>query len=706
MGNCIICGVSCEGLVCSTHEEDVAFEFEGNHPNQLTPGRYYRGTVDGFAEFGVFIDIGDAVTGLLHSSEIDQRLESLDWDAGDDVYVQVTNVRDNGNIDLGWSIRQSKAEFRGALVDTPEGDQLDDESEQAAEETADSATEHSDEQTATDEETTASESEPSPDEDATSDSETTVQKTTANGGATTGELRQQEGERSASAGTVGESTTDVVLDRTEIGSLETEVGELVRVEGEVAGIRQTSGPTIFELRDETGTIECAAFDGAGVRAFPEVDIGDHVRLDGEVESRREELQVETESLLVLDGEEREAVASRIEAAIEEEVRPDSVDLLVDDDTLGAVQDEIEAAATAVRRAVKEARPVVVRHSATADGYAAGAALERAVLPMLREEHGRSDAEYHYFDRRPTDSLVYDMESATGDVTDMLESRERHGEQLPLVVLVDLGATTDSSDAYELLDVYDVDRLVIDDTVPDSAVTDSVDPMVAPESSPQDVSSAALASAVAATVNNDVSDDLRHIPAVGFADVPPQVYADTAATAGLDADDITQLREALALEAHYQSYNDKRQLVTDLLFERADGLAGHISEQFRSKLETELDTALENATQREAVGVQFQVLDADAFTNRFDFPPTQLLAEALHRQTSDAEPFVTLVIGEDELYVRSTDYLDVREIVEDVPNSLQGVTAVGGADGRIEFLVGQRDDVLDAVVAAIAARIGE
>jgi len=131
MGSCIICGKSVDGRICTLHEEDVVFEFRGSRPDELTSGRYYRGTVDGFAEFGVFVDIGDSVTGLLHKSELDQRLESLDWDAGDTVFVQVQNVRDNGNIDLGWSIRQDESEFRGTLIDDPdnEGAQLKEETE-------------------------------------------------------------------------------------------------------------------------------------------------------------------------------------------------------------------------------------------------------------------------------------------------------------------------------------------------------------------------------------------------------------------------------------------------------------------------------------------------------------------------------------------------------------------------------------------------
>lgn len=116
MGDCIICDTSVDGRICDSHEEDVVFDFHGNSPDGLVSNRFYTGVVDGYADFGVFIDMSSNVTGLLHRSELDRRLESLDWEPGDTVYVQVTNVRDNGNIDLAWSIRQSEREFRGSLV--------------------------------------------------------------------------------------------------------------------------------------------------------------------------------------------------------------------------------------------------------------------------------------------------------------------------------------------------------------------------------------------------------------------------------------------------------------------------------------------------------------------------------------------------------------------------------------------------------------
>ncbi|MFP8951734.1 DHH family phosphoesterase [Natrialbaceae archaeon A-arb3/5] len=693
MGNCIICGTPVDGEVCRSHEEDVVFEFRGNAPSQLTPNRYYRGTVDGYADFGVFIDIGDHVTGLLHRSELDQRIESLDWEPGDEVFVQVLDVRDNGNIDLGWSIRQREREFRGKLIETTDD-------EFRPEEFGDA----DDSDSTTDAESQERDAEqPSPDGPSASESTTS---TSSSGSVAT---------ESASASTpasesedLEEDTAEPALNRTTIDAIDEQVGSVVRLEGEITGVRQTSGPTVFELRDETGTVECAAFEEAGVRAYPDVEIDDVVALEGEVERHHGDLQVETETLDVLADDERDTVVDRLESALEREASPGDVGLLADHDAVTAVEDEIADAATEIRRAVMEARPVVVRHGATADGYVAGAAIERAVLPLIREKHTRDDAVYHYFERRPLDGRVYDMDAATNDVTSMLEARDRHGEQLPLVVLVNAGSTVESVDGYEFLSLYDAEALVIDDSHADEEVVDAVSAAVAPSLADVDVSgltSTALAANIAAHVNTDVRADLEHLPAVSYWTDTPQAYLELATDAGYDETAISERREAVALEAYYQSYKDKRELVADLLFDgettRDGDLAAHVSEQFRAKIETELETARENVETVDVDGLSVTVLDTGAFTHRYNFPTTTLLLDALHRERDD-ETDVTLGVGDDELHVRATDSLNVRElgdaIAEAAPNA--GVSVVGGQDGHVEYLPGERDAVRDAALDAL------
>src|SRR5699024_2254788 len=102
---------------------------------------------------------------------------------------------------------------------------------------------------------------------------------------------------------------------------------------------QTGGPTVFTLRDETGMVDCAAFEEAGVRAYPDVETDEFVAIEGAVERHREDLQIETADLSVLDDDDRDALETRIEAALVDEAHPESVELLAEDD---AVAESAEA----------------------------------------------------------------------------------------------------------------------------------------------------------------------------------------------------------------------------------------------------------------------------------------------------------------------------------------------------------------------------
>jgi len=723
MGSCIICGVDIDGggRICDPHQEDVVFDFRGDSPKQLVPNRFYRGVVDGYAEFGVFIDLSPGVTGLLHRSELDRRLDSLGWEPGDEVFVQVKGVRDNGNIDLAWSIRQADREFRGVLVQDGDTEHLPEEGGEESDAEADAEPDEldvADDETAdaSDDESADVDEAAEPDEgdgdvSAEADEVAKADEADDEGGADeTDEGDESDADEGENESGADESAEDDDLDdereRVEIGTLTDAVGDAARIDGEVVSVRQTGGPTVFEVLDETGVVDVAAFVEPGVRAYPDIEIGDAVRIDGEVESHRGDVQVESEALVLLEGEEAETVRRRLAEALTAEARPEGLQPLAGDETVAELADGLLDAAEAIRRAVLESRPIVVRHPATADGYVAGAAVERAVLPLIREEHAKSDAEYHYFTRRPLDDPVYGMDAATNDATRMLQDRDRHDEQLPLFLLVGTGSTTESADGIDLLSVYGVNNaVVVDAEVADPETREAVDTLVSPEIDgvDADLSTGALVASLASAVNDEVRTDLRHLPAVSYWAETPDRYVELARDAGYDAERVAELREAVALEAYYQSYQDKRELVADLLFEDSGNLAAHVSEQFREKLETEIKTATENVVTEAVDGVEFAVLDTDGYTHRYDFPPTPLLLDDLHRRNANGEAYATVGIGMDELYLRTTADVSVRDVAERTAELAPGadVTTAGLREGKIEFLSGERDAVEDAIVAAVA-----
>jgi RecJ-like exonuclease len=606
------------------------------------------------------------------------------------MHVQVKNVRDDGNVDLGWSIRQHESEFRGKLIDTPEGDELPEEDEP---EEADG----SDDASSTDGGTASGSPEPA------APTAGGGSAGTATGGGT--ETAGSDGGGGTEAASVSVSIDE--LERTPVADLDDPVGEAVLIEGSVIEARQTTGPTVFEIRDETGTVDCAAFESAGVRAYPEIEAGDAARIAGVVEERRGDLQIETEDAERLEGEEAETIERRLEEAIEARARPGEVDLLADHDPVAAVREGIVEAATAIRRAIVEGRPVVLRHNATVDGYAAAAAIERAAIPLVRSEHEAEDATYHYVSRRPLDGRIYGMRDAIRDVTNMLDAEERHEEPTPLFVFVNAGSTAESGDGFDLLGTYGADRVVIDAAYPDAemeaAASVFVSPHLAGSEDAESATSAALGANVAAHVSTEARRDVSHLPAVSYWRGGPEAYADLAAEVGYDAEGVATVREAIALEAFYGTYDDKRELVSDILFGDRD-LAKHASEQFRERVESELRTAGPHLRRTDAGGATLGVLDVDAFTNTYDFPPAETLLAELAARNDD----LAAVIGvdEDRLLAVGRTTIDMREVGKRVADAVPegGVETRGGRDGRLVFLTGEREAVIAAAVEAVGDQV--
>ena len=104
-----------------------------------------------------------------------------------------------------------------------------------------------------------------------------------------------------------------------------------------------------------------------------------------------------------------------------------------------------------------------------------------------------------------------------------------------------------------------------------------------------------------------------------------------------------------------------------------------------------------------------VLDVEAYTHQYDFPPIELLIDEIHRrEAAEIEgTAVTIGLGRDVLHLESSASLDVRAIGEAVAETVPGagVTPRGGRDGRIEFLSGERDAGLEAGIDEVATWLG-
>ena len=176
------------------------------------------------------------------------------------------------------------------------------------------------------------------------------------------------------------------ISRTLISKLEEKKGKIVRIAGEVQQIQQTSGPTIFIINDESGTTEIAAFDKAGERSYPEIELGDAVQVIGEVNEHGGKTQIESSSMTKLGEENTRKLHKLIDDALNKRAEPQHVDFLVKSDVLNRLKPKMREAAQRIRRAILDGRTILLRHHNDADGICSGVAMEKAIVPLIEKEN--------------------------------------------------------------------------------------------------------------------------------------------------------------------------------------------------------------------------------------------------------------------------------------------------------------------------------
>jgi RecJ-like exonuclease len=595
---------------------------DGCTEDDIEEGAYYNATVNGVVAYGVFVDLSDAVSGLVHESNLDG-----DYEVGDDLVVELTEIRPDGDLSF-------------TEIDP-----------------SDYVTE-----------------------------------------------RVERGDRVA------------------VEDLDAAVGEQAAIEGVVVQIKQTGGPTIFHVRDESGVVPCAAFEEAGVRAYPEVAIDDVVRVTGRVETREDAIQVEADSLTRLEGEAAESAGERLAAALDERAEPNDVDPLVEWEAFEKLRPDLERVAKRLRKAALNGRPIRMRHHADGDGLCASVPLQFALERFLADHHEDPEAPRHLLKRLPSKAPFYEMEDVTRDLNFALENRSRHGQRLPLLLMLDNGSTEEDTPAYRNLAHYDVPIVVVDHHHPDpEAVGPLVDEHVNPYLHDEDyrITTGMLCVELARMIDPSLTDDLRHVPAVaGLSDRSKaevmDEYVDLAAENGYDESDLQDVGEALDYVTHWLKYSEGRELINDALNvdcddrERHEQLVEFLASRAERDVERQLDSAMPHLEHEQLDNdAHLYRIDVENHAHRFTYPAPGKTTGEIHDRKVEAtgDPVITIGYGPDFAVLRSDGVrLDIPEMVEELKAEIDGAGVSGGGHlvvGSIKFVRGRREDVLDALVEKMA-----
>jgi RecJ-like exonuclease len=551
------------------------------------------------------------------------------------------------------------------------------------------------------------------------------------------EIKRARGEVDLSPSTIKGSYEIINLrknvSRTKIGDIDKRfMGKTVRIVGEIVQIQQTSGPTIFTITDETSTTWAAAFDEPGVRVYPHINTGDIVEVLGEVNLHGGKIQIESESIDALTGQDSVEMRKLIDEAIDEKAEPEETEFLIESETLNKLRPMMHNAAKAIRRAILDGRSILVRHHADADGICAGVAIEKAVVPLLKEANNNSDAEWHYFKRAPSKAPFYEFEDVVKDLSFALEDVERHGQKLPLIVLLDNGSTEEDILALLKVKIYDIEVVVCDHHFPGEvvdgrvAVDDYVDVHVNPYlvGGDSNITAGALAVELANMINPEVTDRLVHLPGIAAvgdhaASDEADKYIEMAATKGYDREDLEKVASCVDFEAFYLRFMNGRGIIDTILGlgnnDKHSKLIEALYKELQKRVDTQLRAALPNLkSQKLPNGVIFNVLDVEKYAHKFTFPAPGKTCGYVHDSVVQANgeeiPIITLANGPDFSVIRATDAVNemfgfnLNEIVSKLAIEIPEAGIDGGGHecaGSLKYVEGLSKKVLEAFAREVA-----
>ena len=513
-------------------------------------------------------------------------------------------------------------------------------------------------------------------------------------------------------------TKKITLSR--LSDLKNKIGRNVTIEADVVQIKQTSGPTIFTVCDDSGVEDAAAFTEAGVRSYPEVNLGDIVRIFGEATRRNNQIQVEVSDMHVLKGTEADAVRARINKALEARAEPPEVTPLIESPVLDALWPEMRKLAKIVRRAVLTQQPIILRHHADADGICAAVAVETAVLQLIRDTGGDPDQDNFLFRRSPSKAPFYEIEDVTRDLDMMLKDNVRFGQKLPLILLMDNGSTEEDMPSYKMTEVYQLDVVVADHHHPDETIDKYLLAHVNPYHVGGDfgVTAGMLGTEIARLINPAVEARILHFPSVaGVADrsEAPELDAYLALIEGkYSRDECKDMALALDYEQYWLRFNDGREIVKDILNlnnapDRHNRLVALLVTEANAAIEDQMNTMMPHVKDKIlASGANLFLADVEMFAHRFTFPPPGKSSGEVHDilcKRYENQPVVTLGLGPDFAVIRSRGVkMNIPQIVSAIRAEMPGAGISGGGHlvvGSIKFVEGMRSEVIAKMIEKIS-----
>ncbi len=504
-----------------------------------------------------------------------------------------------------------------------------------------------------------------------------------------------------------------------IDSIGSNLKETVKVRGVVNKIIQTGGPTIFVITDGTGNLSLKGFVGPGERAYPEIKEGDSVRAVVFVGEFQGEVEGEIKSISKLSESEHLDYLKKLEDLQIDRARIEPPEFLVKTKILEKLRDRFIEAATQIRLAVIQDRPIIVRHHNDCDGYSSGFALERAILPLIVKQHNSVKAPWEFFLRAPCQAPFYEIDDSIRDTANSLRNVAKFSNKMPLVIIADNGSSEEDLMAIKQGKVHGADFIVIDhhgfdeDVISDEVLV-HINPFLVDESGAE-ISAGMLCVELARFINPEVKNVSQIAAMSGYADRIDlaaddvmEKYLKIAESEGYTKEllaDIALVIEYVSAKVRFMEVREYIEVLFGEPREQQKKLVGLMAPYIRNMDKKGLAIGMSNSKQERLNNVMLQTVDIDKTFPGFGFFPKPGRAIGLvhdeYQKVSGERSVVTIGVMNTAVTIRATDEANfsVHELKKYIEKKLPEAFVEGGGHknaGALSFLPYKRDEVVELI----------
>ncbi len=514
----------------------------------------------------------------------------------------------------------------------------------------------------------------------------------------------------------GEKFVDNPPKEMSIGEISNEhLRDNIFLTGFIDKVQQTAGPTVFFISDGTGILALKGFIGPGARAFPEINEGDAVRTKIKLSEFRDALEGEIAHITKLSDNEKESLLKEIRALEIKRAEVNFTSFMVHDKILEKLKDRFIEAATQIRLAIIQSRPIIVRHHNDADGYSSGYALERAIIPLIEKQHGGGKSPWEYYTRAPCAAPFYEIDDSIRDTAHSLANEAKFSNKMPLIIIADNGSSSEDLLAIMQGKVHGIDFIVVDHHFFDEDVISEqtlvhINPFLVGEDGSM-FSAGMLCAELAKLINPE--SRVEQIPAMaGIADRinnPKAIedYLKIAGKIGYNKDLLAKIASVIDFVSSKLRFMEAREYIEVIFGEPMEKQKALVAllDPYIKGMEAKGRAIAQKAAKLEKIkDITLQLLFVEENFRRGFYPKPGKCTGIIHddiQQTKKLTKVVTAGVLADAITMRATDEANfsVHELIAYIEKHVPDAFVEGGGHknaGAITFIPSKQKEVLEAL----------